>query len=212
MFVRPCWKPRAIEDAYRLIDEHPWALLISNGEDGPLATNLPLLLDRKRGGHGVLIGHIARANEQARTALFDTQSQVLAAFHGPSSYVTPSWYPNRDMPGTYYYMAVHCYGRVRTQRETDLEAALALLNDRMEAPVPDGWSVSEIPHSEVTRRLPAILGFELDIERIEAKFKLGQDEPRKDAMAVAGHLASSSDPSQRALAVAVNNANQGRSK
>ena len=212
MFVRPCWKPRAIEDAYRLVDDYPWALLISNRDDGPLATNLPLLLDRTRGDHGVLTGHIARANDHARALLFDTQSQVLAVFHGPSSYVTPSWYPNRDMPGTYYYMAVHCYGRIKLQLEADLEAALTLLTDCMEAAVPNGWRMDEVPHSEITRRLPAILGFELDIERIEAKFKLGQDEPRKDAMAVAEHLAASSDPSQRALAVAVRKANQDRSK
>lgn len=209
MFVRPCWRPRDPESAYHLIDSDPWALLASNGEDGPFATNLPLLLDRSKGPRGTLVGHIARANAHAR-ALATQKTPVLAVFHGPHSYVTPSWYPDRDMPGTYYYMAVHCYGRITTQSEDDLERWLHVLSDRMEAGVPEGWSTREIPHSEITCRLPAILGFEIAIERLEAKFKLGQDEPKKDAMAVASRLAGSRDPAQCALAEAVADANAGR--
>jgi transcriptional regulator len=114
------------------------------------------------------------------------------------------------MPGTYYYTAVHCYGRIRPQSEAELEATLGVLNDRMERPIPGGWRLDEVPHSEITRRLPNIVGFELEIERLEAKFKLGQDEPRKDAMAVAGRLTASPDSSQRELGEAVRRANMDR--
>jgi transcriptional regulator len=206
MFVRPCWLPQSPEETYLLIDEYPWALLVNNGDEGPLVTNLPLLLDRKRGRYGTLLGHLARANAHADT-LFETTAPTLAVFHGPYSYVTPSWYPERDMPGTYYYTAVHCYGRIRRQSEAELEATLGLLNDRMEKQIPGGWSIDEVPHSEITRRLPNIVGFELEIERLEAKFKLGQDEPRKDAMAVAERLEASPDSSQRKLGDAVRRAN-----
>jgi transcriptional regulator len=70
--------------------------------------------------------------------------------------------------------------------------------------------MDEVPHSEITRRLPNIAGFEMEIERLEAKFKLGQDEPRKDAMAVADRLAASPDRSQRQLGEAVRRANVDR--
>lgn len=198
MFVRPCWKPRSREEMYRLIEDHPWALLVDNGDDGPYATNLPLLLDRSRGEQGTLVGHIARSNEHAR-ALLAATAPTLAVFEGPYSYVTPSWYPNRDMPSTFYYTAVHCYGRVRPQTEAELERWLDVLTMRMEAEVANGWKITEVPRSEITRRLPFIQGFELEIERIEGKFKLGQDEPKRDALAVSHHLAQSVDPSQRAL-------------
>ena len=211
MFIRSCWKPRSIEAAYRLVDDNPWALLVNGGENGPLATNLPLLLDRSRGGHGVLIGHLARANEHAR-ALFATPTPTLAIFHGPQSYVTASWYPLRQMPSTYYYTAVHCYGSVREQSTDELEYTLKLLNDRMESPIPGGWQMDEIPHSEITRRLPHIVGFEIVIERFEAKFKLGQDEPLRDALAVADHLGASPDPQHAALAAAIRRENSGRSE
>src|SRR5581483_1806692 len=190
MFVRPVWRPRSVEDAWQIIDENLWALLVNNGPQGPLVTNLPLLLDRGQGPLGTLIGHLARANEHA-AALFAAQEPALAVFHGPYSYVTPTWYPNRDMPGTYYYMAVHCYCSVRAQSDAELERSLRILNDRMEQPVTNGWRIDEVPRSEITRRLPNIAGFELRIERLEAKFKLGQDEPKKDALAVADRLEAS---------------------
>ena len=209
MFVRPCWRPQSQEEAFQLIDDNSWALLINNGDDGPFVTNLPLLLDRTRGKFGTLLGHLARANEHAEF-LFAAKNPTLAVFHGPYSYVTPSWYPGRDMPGTYYYTAVHCYGRIRMQSEADLEATLAVLNDRMERPIPGGWRMDEVPRSEITRRLPSIAGFELEIERLEAKFKLGQDEPRQDALAVAERLTESADLSQHRLGEAVRRANVNR--
>ena len=211
MFVRPVWRPQSPEEAYQIIDENLWALLISNGEDGPFVTNLPLMLDRSRGPHGTLLGHIARGNEHSKV-LFESKTAALAVFDGPYSYVTPSWYPQRDMPGTYYYTAVHCYGHVRPQSDADLERTLKVLSDRMEEPIPGGWRVDEVPRSEITRRLPSIAGFEMEIERLEAKFKLGQDEPKKDAMAVATRLLASKDPVQRQLGVLTRRANINRTE
>lgn len=209
MFVRPCWRPLSPEDAYQIIDEYPWALLVNNGAEGPFVTNLPLLLDRTKGKLGTLLGHLARANEHG-AALFESSTPTLAVFHGPYSYVTPSWYPNRDMPGTYYYSAIHCYGLIRPQSDAELKATLRVLSDRMEDPIPGGWKMEEVPPSEITRRIPHIAGFELEIHRLEAKFKLGQDEPRKDAMAVAGRLIGSSEAPQRKLGAAVMRANSAR--
>jgi transcriptional regulator len=209
MFVRLCWRPSR-EETYQTIDDNVWALLINNGSDGPFVTNLPLLLDRTKGRFGTLLGHLARANEHA-VALFAAKEPTLAVFHGPYSYVSPSWYPNRDMPGTYYYTAVHCYGRIRAQSDAELEATLKVLNDRMERPLLAGWRMEEVPRSEITRRLPNIAGFELEIERLEAKFKLGQDEPRKDAMAVADRLILSPEASLRQLGQATRRANENRS-
>src|ERR1700730_17098781 len=129
MFVRLCWRPSR-EETYQTIDDNVWALLINNGSDGPFVTNLPLLLDRTRGRFATLPVILARASEHAG-ALFAAKEPTLAVFHGPYSYVSPSWYPNRDMPGTYYYTAVHCYGRIRAQSDAELEATLKVLNDRM---------------------------------------------------------------------------------
>jgi transcriptional regulator len=190
MFVRPCWRPASQADAIELMENNPWALLVSNGPQGPLATNLPLLFDERRDDKAVLLGHIARANAHF-SSLRQSGGNTLAIFEGPWSYVTASWYPHRDMPSTYYYTAIHCYGRLEWQSEEELDASLELLTRRMESSIPGGWRTSDIPRSEITRRFASIAGFAFYIERMEAKFKLGQDEPLRDALAVAEKLADS---------------------
>ena len=209
MFVRPCWRPRSTQELHQFIDRYPWALLVNNGDQGPYATNIPLLLDRSRGEHGTLVGHIARANEHAQ-ALQNATEPTLAIFEGPYSYVTGSWYPARDMPSTYYYTAVHCYGRVRIQSVDELERWVGVLTRGMEAGYPNGWKMTDIPHSDITRRLPAIMGFEIEVSRIDGKFKLGQDEPTRDAMAVHEQLAQSGNASDRELAEMIRDYNAGR--
>lgn len=214
MFVRPCWRPTSPQDSLEIIERHPWALLVSNGEDGPLATNLPLVIDRNTMADSpdqlILVGHIARANQQVR-ALADSRTPVLAIFEGPWSYVTASWYPNRDMPSTYYYTAVHCYGAIEMQEEDDLDHALEDLTQRMESHYPDGWKTSEIPRSEITRRFASISGFRIHVSRCEAKFKLGQDEPLRDALAVAGALEQQQASQDQALAALIRKHNHARS-
>ena len=200
MFVRPEWRPLSDEDNFALIDASPWALVISNGPQGPLATDLPLLLDRSRGRQGTLVSHIAIGNEQATVLRSNAAGPTLAMFHGPHSFVTASWYPNRDMPSTFYYTAVQCYGRARVQTEAELERWLNILTERMEGPIENGWKITEVPDYDVKRRLKYIVGFEIEIERMEGKFKLGQDEPKKDAMAVWERLAQSPDRERSALA------------
>ena len=210
MFVRPCWKPRTLEEQYELMDRYPWAQLVNNGPDGPFATNIPVLLDRSRGQYGTLVSHIARANAHARV-LQESRQPSLVIFEGPATYVTGSWYPNRDMPSTFYYTAVHCYGEFRLQNHPELEHWLGVLTRKMEVEYPDGWKMTDVEHKDITRRLNHIVGFEIPIQRIEGKFKLGQDEPKKDAMAVAAQLALGADPSHRLLAAMVQRYNQDRS-
>jgi transcriptional regulator len=213
MFVRPCWRPKSPSDIRQIIEQNPWALLVSQTETGPLATNLPLLIeagtDVSEADDLVLVGHLARGNEQL-ASLRQTSVPVLAIFEGPWSYVTASWYPERQMPSTYYYTAVHCYGTIAFQDEDALDQSLETLVNSMESRYPDGWKTSEIPRSEVTRRFAGITGFRLHVTKLEAKFKLGQDEPLRDALAVADVLAAKAAAQDRELAAMIREQNNGR--
>jgi transcriptional regulator len=215
MFVRPCWIPKTEADTRRIIDENPWAQLVSNGNEGPFATNLPLLVEQGATiARLVLVGHLANANEHLAQLRTETRP-VLAIFEGPASYVTASWYPKRQMPSTYYYTAIHCYGRLEFQDEAALDASLEDLTERMESARENGWSYREIPRSEITRRFAGITGFRMVVSRTEAKFKLGQDEPIEDALAVAevldNHPAGGDFKSNdRALAAMIRQQNAGR--
>ena len=221
MFVRPCWQPASPQDALTLIEQHPWALLVSSGDDGPLATNLPLLIEKSSEAVAevpsspeaklVLIGHLARANEHARY-LANSSAPFLAIFEGPWSYVTASWYPGRDMPSTYYYTAIHCYGTIELQDEPALDSSLEVLTQQMESRYPDGWRTDEIPRTEITRRFAGIVGFRMHVTKLEAKFKLGQDEPLRDALAVADALETRETPDAQALAALIRKHNFARSQ
>ncbi len=212
MFVRPCWIPQTEADTRQIIDENPWALLVSNGSQGPLATNIPLLAEQPVSSQEplVLVGHMAKANEHLLHIRNNSQQPSLAIFEGPWSYVTASWYPNRQMPSTYYYTAIHCYGHLELQQEPELDASLEDLTQRLEAPHTNGWSYREIPRSEITRRFAGITGFRMIVSRTEAKFKLGQDEPIRDALAVADVLATHPAPQDRALAAMIRTQNTDR--
>jgi transcriptional regulator len=48
--------------------------------------------------------------------------------------------------------------------------------------------------------LKAIVGFAIEIDRIEGKFKMGQNRPVEDRIGTVARLESSSDPTARALA------------
>ncbi len=215
MFIRSCWVPQKAGDAMHLIEANPWALLVSQGPERLLATNLPLLPESSTAQPAdeedslVLVGHMARANEHL-AALQNAPEDVLAVFEGPWSYVTASWYPDRQMPSTYYYTAVHCYGRIAFQEEEALDASLEDLTQRMEAPFANGWRRNEIARSEITRRFAGITGFRMHVSRVEAKFKLGQDEPLRDALAVADALASHQSADDRTLAELIREQNAGR--
>jgi len=208
MFVRPSWKPQSEDDVFDIIRENSWGKLISNGASGPYVTNLPFVLDTSRQPI-VLTSHLSRANEHA-AALQAATEPVLAVFEGPSSYVTASWYPERDMPPTIYYKAVHCYGHLVFQDRAALHESVEDLTSRSERRFENGWKTSEVPPEAITRRLNSILGFELHVDRLEAKFKLGQDEPKRDALAVAHRLLASSSPADQALGAMVLRYNESR--
>lgn len=181
------------------IRAHSFATLISTREGTPFATHLPLLLDQGASPQGMLLGHVARANPHWQ--VFDGQGEALAIFHGPHAYISPTWYAAGPAVPTWNYAAVHVYGAPRL---IEGEAQLAALVDRLvatyEAPQPKPWS-GELPPEYKAKLLQAIVGFEMEIVRIEGKFKLGQGRSPEDQLGVLGQLASSADPVAQALGV-----------
>ena len=182
------------------------ATLITCVEGVPLADHLPLTFDPDRGPLGTLAGHLARANPQA-----DPQADgrsALVVVTGSEAYVSPSWYPSKTETGkvvpTWNYVAVHAWGRLR--RFDDPERLLALvtaLTETHEAGRPDPWSVGDAPADFIRAQLRGIVGFEIEIERLEGKRKLSQNRSPADRDGVITGLAASRDPSDRAVAAAM---------
>lgn len=172
----------------RLFDEHPFATLITPGPGEPQVSHLPLLYQRERGPHGSLIGHMARANPHWNHL---GSGASLAIFHGPHAYVSPSWYaqPAAQVP-TWNYAVVHVHGRgaIVADRAVTL-ATLQQMIARFEGGRAAPWRL-QLEGARLDAMVGAIVAFEIEIERIDAKFKLSQNKDEGDRRRVASALRS----------------------
>ena len=180
------------------IASNSFATLISPMQGSLFATHLPLILDQSSSKEGVLLGHVARANRHWQA--FDGQQEALAIFHGPHAYVSPRWYASTSpaVP-TWNYAVVHVYGVPRVVAD---EQWLSDFVDRLvtiyEADKLQPWS-DKLPPDLRASLLKAIVGFTMDITRIEGKFKLGQNRSLEDQLAVVDHLEAGPDPMAQEL-------------
>ena len=129
-------------------------------------------------------------------------------FPGPDAYITPAWYPAKQEHGkvvpTWNYVAVHAYGTLRLRHEADfLRAHLDALTARHEAGRDAPWQVTDAPREYIARMLEAIVGFEIEIARLEGKWKMSQNRSSADIDGVVRGLGASASDRDRAVAAIV---------
>src|SRR6185295_2744623 len=156
-----------------LMRQHNFGILVTQRDGTPFATHMPFLLDAERGAHGTLLAHMARANPQWRD--FAAGQEALVIFHGPHAYISPSWYDVTPSVPTWNYVAVHAYGEPRIiEDRARLYALLNTLVDLHESAFEQPWAM-RLPDDYVDKMMRAIVGFEIEIARIEGKLKLSQN-------------------------------------
>lgn len=194
MYTKPEFAPLSREESFDLIRAATFATIVSAGPDGLVASHLAFLVDPQRGEHGTLRSHLARANPH--TALIAAGHASIVIFSGPHGYISSSWYPAnpaRDNAPTWNFAVVHCHGKPQTLDTPATARQIADLVEHLEHHRSKRWSLRELGAGGMERRLPKILGFEIPLERLEAKFKMGQDEPLPDTRAAILAL-SDADP------------------
>jgi transcriptional regulator len=181
---------------HEFIRQNGFGVLASQGEGGLIASHLPLRFDAKAGPHGQLLGHMARANRQWR----QVEDEVLVIFSGPHTYVSPSWYEEDGTVPTWNYVAVHVYGTFHLVEGRD--GLLDILRQSVltyESPRPEPWFLDEsAPHIETM--LQAIVGFRIEITRLEGKWKLSQNHPQERRQRVVRALEAHPDWDSQAIA------------
>jgi transcriptional regulator len=186
----------AVDDTqalYALIDEHPFATLVTPGSPEPHVSHIPLL----RVG-AQLFGHFAGANAHAGVV---EGVESLAIFHGPHAYVSPTWYvdPANAVP-TWNLATAHVHGRIEVLRGTaDAERVVGYLVARFEGEGPTSWRFSMQGRAREAL-LRNIVAFRMPIERIAGKFKLSQNRPVEDRRRVIAALGASAHADARATA------------
>jgi len=178
-----------------LLDGHGAADLVTVTPQGLVATMLPFVYDPEAGEHGSLLGHVARNNEHWK---LPAEGEAMVIVRGGDFYVTPSWYASKAEHGrvvpTWNYVTAHVYGRLVVHDDPAwVEDVVRRLTAKHEADRPDPWEVDDAPEKFVRGRLRAIVGVEVVIGRIEAKFKLTQNKPDADIGGVADGLEAQGD-------------------
>ena len=195
----------AVEDRaeiYAMVRACRLANLVTASASGLVATPLPMVLDESESEHGVLYGHIARANLHWKEA---PQQDALVIFSGPDAYISPNWYASKTRDGkvvpTWNYLAVHAYGPVEffhePERLLDLVTRLTAIH---EADQPKPWSPTDAPSEFIQSQLRGIVGIRIPITRIEAKRKMNQNRSAEDRAGVIRALSASESETDRAVA------------
>jgi len=172
---------------HALMRARPLATLVTLSDAGLIANHVPVETLPEPLPHGVLRGHVARANPVWRK--YRADSEALAIFQGPQAYVSPSFYPSKQETGevvpTWDYAVVHARGTLRFVQDSHwLRALVSRLTDAHEAPRRMPWKIDDAPSPYIERMLGLIVGFEFSIAGLTGKWKFSQNHPTANRLGV----------------------------
>jgi transcriptional regulator len=179
------------EELYRLIRENPLGTLVTHGPNGLDANHIPFEFEATKGLHGVLTGHVARANPVWRE--IPTGSTVLVIFGGAEGYISPNWYPSkheqhRQVP-TWNYQVVHAHGTLAVRDdERFVRGVVARLTRTHESAESRPWKMGDSAPNYIDTMLRAIVGIEIDLTRLVGKAKLSQNREARDRISASEEL------------------------
>lgn len=199
IYLPPQFDQRDPENVDRLIRENPFATLISVHEGAPLVSHFPIIPCEGSAASRKLEGHLATRNPHA--SHLKDGDRVVVIFHGPHTYVTPKWYAENDVP-TWNYAVVHVSGKLRWVREfKPLVQLLLRMTVVFEGKNGDSWSFflpDDLKKPE--ELLGAIVGFEIEVDSVQAKYKLNQNRSEADRASVIRGLKSRTDEMSHQIA------------
>jgi len=190
-----------------LIRTYPFATLIMTTANGVEVNHLPLYLDNQ----GVLSGHLARANPLWQAV--QAEQPVMAVFHGPHAYVTPSWYATKAQTGrvvpTWNYVVAHVRGTLRVIEDAHwLRSHLAALTAQQEAVFEQPWQLEDAPTGFIDKLMQAVIGIEIEITQLTGKWKVSQNQLPENQLGVLQGLSASEVIHGKAMAEVVQAVNR----
>jgi len=169
-----------------LLKAYPLGTLVTQ-QDGALEANhIPFILEGDLAVGGKLIGHVAKGNPVWKDDA--SQHESLVIFQGPEAYISPNWYPSKQVHHqvvpTYNYAVVHVYGTLSVTHDEMIKRQIVTeLTQVMEQTRQSTWQVSDAPSDYLEKMLAAIVGIELTITRVQAKWKVSQIAMARTAVA-----------------------------
>jgi transcriptional regulator len=192
-----------VEVLHQLIAAHPLGALVVATPGGLDANHVPFEVDPEPAPFGTLRAHVARANPLWRDAPPDAEALVI--FQGPSTYISPAWYPTKQETGrvvpTWNYAVVHAHGPLRfIDDRAWLRRFVEMLTNRHEAARREPWQVTDAPAEYIETQLGAIIGLEMPVRRLVGKWKTSQNRSAEDRAGVSDGLSREGDQAGQAMA------------
>ncbi|MBT3265985.1 FMN-binding negative transcriptional regulator [Candidatus Poribacteria bacterium] len=186
-----------VDDRAKLVAfmrEHSFATVITPADGQTLVTHIPVLIDDS--SEVICIrGHFARANPHSDG--LDTGRETTVVFQGPHAYVSPSLYDAREAVPTWNYIAVHASGAART---LDPHASRGVLEESIatfEAAYRAQWDSLDEAYRDGLAK--AIVAFEIDVTRLDGKYKLSQNRSPAEQDRIAESLVASQNTNVAAV-------------
>lgn len=185
MYIPELFRITADEEIESFLRENDFAAIVTPASPELMVTHLPVVV-RREANTLVIAGHVSRANRHWQ--LMDGRSDSLVIFQGPHHYVSPTWYTHSPAVPTWNYAVVHAHGKPQATHDAAVtERILAELTARYESGRPAPWSLETVPTDFYRNMLSGIVGFQMEVIKVEAKFKLSQNRrPDDQAGTIAG--------------------------
>jgi len=185
----------AVETDRKIIDQvilkNPFATIAYNLNGVPQSFHLPLILEKDS-----LIGHMAKKNPAWGEL---ENNSALIIFHGPHCYISPNWYGTNNNVPTWNYISIQVRGKINIHHdEIFLKKALEILGNKYD---PDFDMALNIKGN--FKLLSSIVGIEIPVDEVFAKFKLAQSKSAEERINVIKVLTQSTNSVDQAVAKAM---------
>lgn len=177
MQVQPAYS-LGLDGARRVVEQHGWGRVVTNGPNGLRATYAFFLLDAEPQEKIVIRGHFA-GNDPQRADI-EAGRDTLVIFEGPWGFISASWYAPEltDLPSTMNHVSVHVTGRPELldgdERFDVLQRTLERHEDTLGE---ERWRLEGGGLALSERLALQTVTFRIRAERVEAKAKLSQKMP-----------------------------------
>ncbi len=197
MYIPEIYKNENKEEIIDFLKKNSFGILINQNNGNIAATHIPLELEIYENGNQYLVGHISKENPQWQS--FKNNDNILAIFSGAHSYISPSWYDHENVP-TWNYIAVHVYGKIKIIEGQKVIDSLKKLVDKYESQIENPTKIEDYS-KKTMMQTRGIVGFEIEITRIEAVNKMSQNRDDKNYNNIISELEKSGKTAEKMVAI-----------
>jgi len=208
MRQNPSFAMTDVAELRRLIARNPWVTLVSQSDDGLVASHYAVLLDDERDDL-TIVGHVGRPDDLIHGL---GERELLVVVQGPHGYVSPGWYDGGTQVPTWNFVSAHLSGVPEILTADENLRVLEKLVAHFEGGMPQPRLMWEPPNDPafVERLERGTIGFRLTPTKVVAKRKLSQNKTPEVVETIIAELSGDERWANPALAAEMRRAHDAR--